>query len=539
LQTLKRLQLIFQFSLSENISNNTDIFIKLLDRVSIVLLNSPEVREQITILQDENINYFVKREAQEKLQLTSYSVTTTRDFFYISYYGKNGDLLYSTATIDGDNSNLFATTTLKENEKITNKILSPIDLNFTFYESDNPIAVIRSLINPSSGEINGYLMIFCDAKRIWNDDTAKVVSSIDVPLKYVQILKDSNNNLILSNIEDNIIIDDSYFLKQWKSDYTNWKVLVGINKADYYKLIFKSKIYGLIFPLIILVIITLFLMELLNRSLVPFNTLVKKMQGVALGDYSQRITEESWFSDIDLVLGGFNSMTEEIDKLVNTVYANEILYHKVQLEMLKLQMNPHFLFNTLQCIEAMGEINDIPQVSEISHLLGKILRYNLRERDIVSLKEEVDSLSDYLRIQKIRFEEKIFWKFNIESDVLALQIPKFILQPTIENCVVHSTNNYNNTVEISVTGYIKDNILILIVRDNGIGMSQFEIDKVNLQLRTSKIIESKEHIGLLNVNKRIQTRYGNEYGISLDSKINKYTKVTYQLPIIQKESVNV
>lgn len=526
-------------TLSENISNNTDIFIKLMDRVSIVLLNSPEVRDDLDIIQDDSLDYFVQRKAQEDLQLTSYAVTTTRDFFYITYYGKDGNLLFSTASIDDDSQNLFETTTIIQEEKFTSKILSPIDTDLSFYESDNPIALIRSLINPSNGEISGYIMVFCDAKRVWNDDTAKVVSSIDVPIKYIQLLKDNNGNIILSNPSDYTSAEENIFFNNWQSDYTNWDVEVGIDKNDYYRVIFRSKIYGLLIPFLIIIIITMILIRVLNKSLYPFNNLVKKMKRVAEGDYSQRIEEETWFNDIDLVMNGFNTMTGEIDNLVNTVYANEILYHKVQLEMLKLQINPHFLYNTLQSIEAMGEINDVPEVSEISHLLGNILRYNLKERDIVTLDEEVESLYDYLKIQKIRFEEKVDWRFELQDETISLNIPKFILQPTLENCVVHGISGSTNNIMIYLSSYISDNNLFVVIQDNGNGMKREELESINKKLRENSKSISKEHIGLLNVNRRIKTRYGNEYGIILDSELNSFTKAIYQLPINREVYLDV
>jgi sensor histidine kinase YesM len=525
-------------TLSENISNNTDLVLKTMERISIVLLNSPDVRDTLAILQDDSSSFVDQRVAAEELQIASYMETTTRDFFYISYYGRDGELLYSTAELENDDKNLFATSDIKEGEIFREKILSPSNLSFEFYESDNPIAVVRTFLNPSNASISGYIVIFSDAKRLWQNDSSNAISSAGVPIKYTQTLLDENNKTILSTQE--VASDSVLSQSKWKSSYSNWSVSVGTPRNDYFRLMLRSRIIGLLIPLLIIIVLTIILMRVLKKNLYPINTIVKSMESVSSGDYSARINESTGLSDIDVVFSGFNSMTSEIDQLINTVYANELLYHKVQLQMLKLQINPHFLYNTLQTIEAMGEINDVPEVSEISHLLGKILRYNLKERDLVTLGEEVESVNDFLLIQKIRFQSQLNFSLSISEDTLKLNVPKFILQPIVENSIGHGELIEKGNGLIKITSHIDGDKLVIEICDNGNGIKSDKLNALNKCLvENPDNSQSTDHIGLLNVNRRIITRFNKNYGIKIKSEENMFTKVIYVLPLLKEAPKNV
>jgi sensor histidine kinase YesM len=522
-------------ALSENVMENTDLILGNMDRATIILLNSQEVRDAILNLQDPEQNYFSTRESYNNLVYSSYMVTTTREFFITAYFGKEGDLIVSSSPIENENPNLFFNSLgLEKEDRFSQKILSPSENSFVFEQVDNPVATIRPMLNPSIGAIAGYVAIFIDADRLLAKTNYPIVDTNTIPSSYRSTIFNRYDEPVSLSGTGFDIDSKKYVSSSSKSSYSGWSATVGLPVRDYLATAFTSKLFALLLPLVLVIIATYILLTVLRRTLHPLNDLINNLENVRDGDYSHTIDETTGLADIDLIFSDFNSMTKEIDRLINTVYANELLFHKVQLQILKLQINPHFLYNTLQTIEAMGEINDVPEVSEISHLLGKLLRYNLKSKDIVPLSEELDSIQDYLKIQQIRFEESLIYVFEIAEDTKSLEIPKFILQPVIENCVVHGQSEDRlQPLVITISSYVKNDRLFLKLRDNGKGICGERLEELREMLQNGEPREeTNAHIGLLNVDKRLKTRFGTMYGLVLESKENEYTEITYVIPVV-------
>jgi sensor histidine kinase YesM len=522
-------------ALSENVRENTDLILNNMDRAAIILLNSQEVRDAILNLQDPKQNYFSSRESYNNLVYSSYMVTTTREFFITAYFGKEGELIVSSSPILNEDTNLFLNTLgLEKDDRSPQTILSPAENSFVFEPIENPIVSIRPMLNPSIGAIAGYVAIFIDANRLLSRTNYPIVDTNTLPTSYSTMILNRYQETIGMTVPDLALASDKYVSSTTKSDYSGWSFTVGLPVGDYLAVAFKSKLLALLLPLLLVLVATLVLLRVLRRTLYPLNDLIANLQNVRDGDYSHTIDNTTGFSDIDIIFSDFNSMTKELDRLINTVYANELLFHKVQLQILKLQINPHFLYNTLQTIEAMGEINDVPEVSEISHLLGKLLRYNLKSKDMVPLSEELDSVQDYLKIQQIRFEESLVYTFQIAEETRDLEIPKFILQPIIENCIVHGQDAESGRILIvSIESNMQDGHLYLKVRDNGKGMSDTRLHELRAVLESGEQLQGEysSHIGLYNVDKRMKTRFGSKYGLFLESKEHEYTVVTYSIPV--------
>ena len=521
-------------ALSENVMENTDLILGNMDRAAIILLNSEDVRNAILSLQEPGQNYFSTRESYDSLVYSSYMVTTTREFFITAYFGKNGDLIVSSSPLVNEDTNLFLNTRgLEKDDRSSPVILSSNEHSFVFDQIGNPIVSIRPMLNPSNGSVAGYVAICIDANRLLSKTNSPIVDTSTVPTRYSTMIKDRYQETVGETSTDFDPNSKEYVSSTTKSEYSDWSFTVGLPMKDYIAIAFKSKLFALLLPLFLVLVATLILLRVLRRTLHPLNELICNLENVRDGNYSHTIDKTTGFSDIDIIFSDFNAMTKEIDRLINTVYANELLFHKVQLQMLKLQINPHFLYNTLQTIEAMGEINDVPQVSEISHLLGKILRYNLKSKDIVPLSEEIESVQDYLRIQQIRFEESLAYVFQIAEDTKNLEIPKFILQPVIENCVVHGQGeDLQQPLIITISSSMRDNTLLLKVRDNGKGIAPARIQELNQLLQNDEDKqENSLHIGLLNVDKRLKTRFGPRHGLVLASREHEYTEITYVIPV--------
>jgi two-component system sensor histidine kinase YesM len=204
----------------------------------------------------------------------------------------------------------------------------------------------------------------------------------------------------------------------------------------------------------------------------------------------------------------------------------------MQLKMLQAQINPHFLYNTLNLISSLSILEGAESVSEISNKLSLLLRYSLNRPDIVKLNEELSQIENYIYILKIRFPEKINFEIYIDDDVSDFYIPKFIIQPIVENAVKHGLEpRGHGTIRIEVR---RAENLTISVEDDGAGIPEDKLNYINKCLACESNYKLDSKIGINNVNFRIKEYYGKEYGINILSDEGNGTKVTIVLPIIKE-----
>jgi two-component system sensor histidine kinase YesM len=525
-------------TLSANISSSVDNKMRNMERTSFILMSNEEVRKVFMLLQDGDASFFDVQDALQTLAKFSFTVITTRDFFEIDCYGKDGTLLYCTGDLQGaipvnlfDNPMVLSQKELLDARK--KSIFSPTETVPPTKYMKNPVSILRPMVNPQNDEIIGYVSVVTELGNTitsFNEQNSANHNLVPFNLRIIDTEGNSflfDKNLDLQNFDE----FESFFTQ---SEYTSWSIGVDIPRKYFYKISFQPKLKGLVIPILCILFCTFLLLRLLKKNLSSFALLYEKMKKVSAGDFSVTIDEESDSIDVEQVYLGFNIMTSEIDKLVNQKYANEILFRSVQLEMLKLQINPHFLFNTLQTLEAIGEINRVPEVQEISFLLGDILRYNLKERDMVTVEEEMKSVTNFLRIEKIRFQEKLNYSFCVEGETKLCYIPKFIIQPIIENSISHGFSNCGRSGILIVQAFFRGDRLVIAVRDNGKGFTGESLEALQKTLRDSNKEDflKKDFIGLKNVHRRIITRFGSGYGLHISSEKNQFTSILLVLPIL-------
>ncbi len=209
----------------------------------------------------------------------------------------------------------------------------------------------------------------------------------------------------------------------------------------------------------------------------------------------------------------------------------EKILRETQLRVLQSQINPHFLFNTLNTISRLAYLENAEQTQNVTYSLAKILRYSLRNIDqLVPLKEELEHIKNYLNIQQSRFRNKIQYEQWLDLDVDGIKIPILTIQPIIENAIIHGFEPQDSTVVLKLRGFSMDNKVILEISDNGMGMPE----EKRLSIFSNKNSENNGHttgIGMNNVQKRIQHYFGEEYGIAaIESQIGAGTMVQIIIP---------
>lgn len=245
--------------------------------------------------------------------------------------------------------------------------------------------------------------------------------------------------------------------------------------------------------------------------------------------------------EIDAIASYINDMLSRIQTANSSLMeANSRLHQSViakkeaEIAFYQTQINPHFLYNTLECLRSLGQAYDVEEVQIISLAMAKIFRYSVKARDVVALAEEIECAKDYFEIIKIRFLNKYAISFKINDELLTKKVPKMILQPLVENAIGHGLNGRKSGGMIEISAAQEKNTLVLSVFDNGNGISKQKLDELTRHLSLIAQGEQKDvkhGVALDNINRRIKLDFGDEYGLFIHSEEGTGTTVTIRLPL--------
>ena len=263
--------------------------------------------------------------------------------------------------------------------------------------------------------------------------------------------------------------------------------------------------------------------------------LVKKFRRAETGDLS--VSEKiSGTDEIAVLDQQFNRMLGKLNQLIKTSYVQKLENKEAQLKNLQLQINPHFLYNTLETISSIAAVKQVFVVCDICGKLGEIFRYSLGKNygELVPLEQEMTHIKNYMFIQKIRYGDRLQVFYNIDVDAAHVHIPRFILQPIVENAISHGLSNLTSVGTLEVSAFEKKDRLYIEIEDDGEGMVREKVAEITRFINTAKPVEGKKNIGIRNVNQRIKLAYGEAYGITIRSAPYQGSRFTIQLPIMRK-----
>lgn len=265
---------------------------------------------------------------------------------------------------------------------------------------------------------------------------------------------------------------------------------------------------------------------------------IKKLQDLTTTitkDDLQALVSRSNVDEITELGLSFNIMTSKVRELLDAKVREQENLKKAELKALQAQINPHFLYNTLDTIVWMAEAKKTDQVIEIVRALSSFFRIALsRGKDWISIRNEIEHVRSYLYIQKIRYRDILDYEFDIDERILSGTILKLTLQPLVENALYHGIKNKRNggTIKISASK-VGDDLVLLEVCDDGVGLTPYKLGKIRDQLNEESdvVLRVDEGFGLDNVNKRIKLYYGKQYGLSIESRYQEGTKITVAIPL--------
>ncbi len=372
--------------------------------------------------------------------------------------------------------------------------------------------------------------------RIW---LKSLLRNIDTLEKRVDDIKESSKtggryNENIEKLDNNIYIlteliqdDIQYYI------YYQTKSMENVN-STINKQIDDFIVLCVILIVLLVVVVTIVTLLIVSGILRPLKGLYIATTKVAEGDFDAR-AKVNTHDEIAVLAQGFNNMADNIQTLIDKVKEDERKLRQVDLRLLQEQINPHFLYNTLDTIIWLIEGKESDQAVKMVVTLSDFFRLVLSKgKEFISIKEEEQHISSYLEIQKMRYDDIMEYDIQIDKVLYDYQILKLTLQPLVENALYHGIKYKRAKGYIHVHGEKDGNVIRLSVRDNGIGMDDEELEQLQNEIKHS-CKETEKGFGLANVNERIRMYSGAEYGMTIQSKKGKGTLVEITIPAIRME----
>lgn len=397
-----------------------------------------------------------------------------------------------------------------------------------------------------------------EATRVVDSLDEKVEISSENADRLEDIRKYLNNlRTYTTRIRDNLKTGDKYEdnIEIWENDV---QIVTGLVRETILQFIYyeiqdmqqvKNEMqnlytrvftYSFIAALVILVMV-IYITYMISQSITsPVRELSRVTARVAGGDMSVRANLETG-AELGVLSRSLDEMIERINNLLSQVRTEQENLRVAELELLQAQINPHFLYNTLDTIIWLAEAGDQSKVVSMVGSLSDFFRASLGQgRDIVTIGDEIRHVSSYLEIQQVRYQDILTYSIDVPEEIYISSIPKITLQPLVENALYHGIKNKRGGGCITITGKVESKCVYLYIEDNGIGMTEERLEQINRKINAGEKTENEadaggnreeaEIFGLYNVNERIRLKFGSRYGIHIDSEFNKGTVVTVLLP---------
>lgn len=324
-----------------------------------------------------------------------------------------------------------------------------------------------------------------------------------------------------------------YMVVQQYMESTGWKLLNIVPFSDVTSGLRSTQLLVMISVGITLIVTLIALNRILTDIVKPLKKLQRHMARVSIENMNQQVSIQS-DDEIGKLSRNFNEMLERIENLKGQVLAEQEDKRRYELQALQAQINPHFLYNTLDSIIWMAETDD-SNIVPMTEALARLFRISLNKgNEEILLKKEIEHVKNYLIIQSMRYTDKFTYEINVEPDVEKCGIIKLILQPIVENCIYHGIKKKRGSGHITIEAFRQGDLLKILVKDDGCGMDEEMCRKIlSDEVEPENI--SGSGIGVKNVNERIKLRFGRKYGLQYSGKIGEGTTVEYTLPYCKEE----
>lgn len=533
---------VYEDKLYEKSEQELQYFVKLIDAEFARLENTSynvamdfNIQKQLTELmqQKERYKYFSKLAEVKSLLLTQ---TWNTDFPIDITYVDGKDILFSTGK-----------TYYEPSDEVYNDIYKKAREargSFVYLEPDSEFPYLisgRDILKYSDMSLSylGTLILTCDLDTIVRqnlDELHQGTSNLCIM---------SGDNIIYSTDEELFrtfspmkeqagyqiqnIKGQKYFVSWIKSDKNNWQYInmVSYNKIYWFNIFIRILVIG---TLILLFLLLMFLTQKLFRRIIhPLEELTVSMQIVDSGEFEKAkeyLGSDFSGDEIGLLKQDFKIMLDKIMILMHENYEKQIVLKDTQYKALQAQINPHFLYNTLNSVSWMVLDQRSSEASEMLVSLGDLLRASISSKSLATIEEELGLLEHYLVIQKIRYRERASFHISKTGELEGYMVPRMILQPLVENAIIHGVEESDKYCVVQVTLWEEKETLWMKVADDGAGIEPEDL----LKIQSREFRSNENSIGLQNIIKRLELIFGKSAHMQIKSEVGKGTEVSIEIP---------
>jgi two-component system sensor histidine kinase YesM len=422
------------------------------------------------------------------------------------------------------------------------------------FSADDVVSIVKAVVDLRTGLCQGVVLI--DMKL---DVVKNIFADMTVGLGGFLFIEDSQGEIVYAPVSDIVyrvrtewlaspltsevitvrrIKGADYQIIAKRSDKSSWKTIGVFPLNEIMRQVSMIYYYSLIIAGITVVIAflaSIFFTGSIARPVIKLRSLMKEAEeGNLAVRYEGRQEDE-----IGHLGKSFNTMIEEIQKLIDMVYREQQSKREAELKILQEQIKPHFLYNTLDTIQWMAQDHGADDIVKIVGALTSLFRIGLSKgKEMIRVSDELEHVKSYLIIQKARYEDKFDFSLDIVEEVLPLMVLKLTVQPLVENAIYHGIKERRGHGTIRVQAFARDGMLVFRVTDDGVGMSAEKLTAVRSLLSASPSGGSeRDGYGLRNVNERIQLSFGRQYGLRFESAPDTGTTVEILHPLVAPEEL--
>lgn len=499
---------------------------------------------------NEQDQYLFKRQLGD-LYLKTFHTTPTVDFVRFQIYYADGELMDSSdekfiSAPDEILKQAWFENTIDQNGKV--HFSGPISHSPTDSALYALSIVIRDFVNESSfivvkAEYDNELF-----EKMAQDEQISEHSQILIMNEWNEIVYNSKpqlTNVLSEQLFEQINIgstsswygeEERNFFVYTKSEYSDWKTVIVMPESEIIGPLSNIKTMTMTVAIIAFLFTSLLSLLFGRRITRPILNLHKSVNRMKREDFSERVAVEH-NDEIGRIAVNFNYMQEELQKLIESKYVNQIKLQQMELAMLYSQINPHFLYNTLDSIKAMSDYYGVSQIGDMSQALADMFRYNIKNhKEMVTVHDELEQIRAYIRIQALRFEERLHYIENVPEQVKALPILKMTLQPIVENSIFYAVESKRGQGKIQLTIQEQNGFIEILIEDNGIGIESANIALLMKHISTpvNQTQNDTNRVGLRNVYARHKIKWGDRFSLHIQSEVHTNTIIKLTYPIDQE-----
>lgn len=526
------------------VNNDIDSYISYMENISFIVASNSDVRDYLFT---QNLNEERGKELQERIITVFQTVSDTREDITNMALLPDG----RESVVNDGNDKLNPYIEVSELEWYQKALAADGQAVISTSHVQNAIAgkydwvvtLSRSISNSASPGVTGVFFVDLNYNSI--RDLCERISLGDKGYIYILdedggIVYHPQQQLIYSGMKDELISEvmntevpsfrtkDGRLYTISRSEATGW-IVVGVSYvSELMEGADETRITYLLVAMLLLTVAMLLAFLLSDKITRPIKSLELSMKEVEKGNFAHVALEVRENNEIGRLSRKFNSMTREIQKLMEESEREQRAKRRYELKALQSQINPHFLYNTLDSIIWMAEWGKNQEVVKMTSSLARLLRRSIsNEQEVVTIEEEINYTEAYLTIQKMRYQDKLEYEIMVDPDIRNEETVKLVLQPLVENAIYHGIKYKEGKGMIQIRGFREETGIALQIQDDGRGMDQNTLDHIfEKHIRDTK----SNGVGLQNVHERIRLYYGTAYGLSFESEPGKGTTVTVRLP---------